>query len=382
MIRRALQILACVFILSGCSSLTVKVDVLDRTYAEQAVDEARLRMLSYEISRRGSEGIETSLEALNKELIEYMRKLADLYEQESKKPGQSAANQRNFMAASASLKGSIQNPNGVIAKRLATAKHALRTQTRVVRTLVGEQRWPGTDPVPADIRQALIEVRGIRDNFVTAVLNEKDVYEEQQGSFGATSPSVVAAAAGLDQAAQRTILAGSTLANSEYAYAVSKAPVEYWSTNFNRAFGSAQLGNSDIVIKLNSQADFSVKGMRFDATTIAAVASKVTTQALLLGIQMAGVPLPKPATGIANSGDGAKLADASGQLSADQDKLAKRKAKIDAWRIAVREMALSILAEESNLTAANWAQQKDTVATQLEAMFTAMQSTLKLDGLD
>jgi hypothetical protein len=62
--------------------------------------------------------------------------------------------------------------------------------------------------------------------------------------------------------------------------------------------------------------------------------------------------------------------------------LAKRKAKIDAWRVAVREMALSILAEESNLTAANWAQQKDTVASQLEAMFNAMQSTLKLDGLD
>jgi hypothetical protein len=156
----------------------------------------------------------------------------------------------------------------------------------------------------------------------------------------------------------------------------------YWSTNFNRALGTTELGNSDIVIKLNSQADFSVKGMRFDASTVAAVASKVTTQALLLGIQMAGVPLPRPATGSTNTGDGAKLADASGQLSADQDKIAKRKAKIDAWRVAVREMALSILAEESNLTPANWPQQKDTVASQLEAMFNAMQSTLKLDGLD
>jgi len=97
---------------------------------------------------------------------------------------------------------------------------------------------------------------------------------------------------------------------------------------------------------------------------------------------MAGVPLPKLPAGSTNTGDGAKLADASGQLSADQETLAKRKAKIDAWRVAVREMALSVLAEEPNLTAANWTQQKSTVASQLEAMFNAMQSTLRLDGLD
>jgi len=267
--------------------------------------------------------------------------------------------------------------------RLETAKREIRKQAQDERTLVGERQWPGTDPIPADILQALVAIQGTRDKFAIEISKEKDVYEQEVKSpLTKTQAAAISAASAIVDKEVRTIIAGPTLASSEYAYAVSKAPDQYWSTKFNRAVGRTELGNSDIVIKLNSQADFSVKGMRFDASTVAAVASKVTTQALLLGIQMAGVPLPKPAVGTTNMGDGSKLADASGQLSADQEKLAKRKAKIDAWRIAVREMALSILAEESNLSAANWPAQKEIVAKQLEAMFTAMQPTLKLDGLD
>lgn len=382
MIARALPAVFCACLLSACSSLVVQVDVLDRTYAEQAVSEAKLRTLNYEISRRGSAGLEKTQESLNDEFKVYMRKLADLYEQESKKPGISAADRTNFASASAGLRASVDNPNGTIAKRLEAAQGALRVQVQSVQALVAKEQWPGTDPIPADIRQALLGVQGVRDNFARALLKERDVFEQQSKDFKAAPSAAVTVAAAAVEREAHTILAGPTLASSEYAYVVSKAPDLYWSTNFNRALGTTELGNSDIVIKLNSQADFSVKGMRFDASTVAAVASKVTTQALLLGIQMAGVPLPRPATGSTNTGDGAKLADASGQLSADQDKIAKRKAKIDAWRVAVREMALSILAEESNLTPANWPQQKDTVASQLEAMFNAMQSTLKLDGLD
>jgi hypothetical protein len=381
-IARALPPLLCACLLSACSSLVVQVDVLDRTYAEQAVGEAKLRMLNYEIARRGSAGLEKSLESLNNEFRAYMRKLADLYEQKSKEAGITGADRTNFVAASASLRVSVDNPNGTVAKRLEEAKSALRMQVPAVQAMVAKEQWPGTDPIPAQVRQALLGVQGIRDNFARALLNEIDIYKQQERNFNVASTPAVAAAREAAEREAHTILAGPTLAKSEYAYVVSSAPDLYWAKNFNRALGSAEMGNSDIVIKMNSQADFSVKGMRFDASTVAAVASKVTTQTLLLGIQMAGVPLPKLPTGSTNTGDGAKLADASGQLSADQEMLAKRKAKIDAWRVAVREMALSILAEESNLTAANWAQQKDTVASQLEAMFNAMQSTLKLDGLD
>jgi hypothetical protein len=381
-IARALPALFCACLLSACSSLVVQVDVLDRTYAEQAVGEAKLRMLAYEIARRGPLGLEKSLEAPNKELKAYMRKLADLYEQKSKEPGITDGDRNNFKCAAERLRRSVEAPNGTIAWRLQKAKRALRDQVSTVQAMVAKENWPGTEPIPADIRQDLLGVQKIRDDFALELLNEIDVYKEAQQKNFKEASKPVAAAQEIAEREAHTILGGPTLATSEYAYIVSKAPDLYWSTDFNRALGSAELGNSDIVIKMNSQADFSVKGMRFDASTVAAVASKVTTQALLLGIQMAGVPVPKLPAESTNMGDGAKLADASDQLSADQETLDKRKAKIEAWRVAVREMALSVLAEESNLTPSNWAQQKDIVASQLEATFNAMQSTLKLDGLD
>jgi hypothetical protein len=382
MITRTLLASICICLLSACSSLVVQVDALDRTYAEQAVGEAKLRMLNYEIARRGSDGLEKSLESLNDEWKSYMGKLADLYEQKSKEAGVTQADKNAFAGAAAGLRSSVGRSDGRYVERFESTKQKLRAQVLAVQQMVANMQWAGTDPIPADIRQGLLGVQGTRDSFARALLNETDVYKQQEKDFSSASTSAASTAREAVEHEARTILAGPTLASSEYAYIVSKAPDLYWSTNFNRVLGSAEMGNSDIVVKMNSQADFSVKGMRFDASTVAAVASKVTTQALLLGIQMAGVPLPKPATGSTNSGNGAKLADASGQLSSDQETLAKRKAKIDAWRVAMREMALSILAEESSLTASNWPQQKNIVASQLDSMFNAMQSTLKLDGLN
>ncbi|MEJ0038633.1 MAG: hypothetical protein WDO68_21585 [Gammaproteobacteria bacterium] len=83
------------------------------------------------------------------------------------------------------------------------------------------------------------------------------------------------------------------LGDSQFAYAVASVPEKEWRQDFNKAFARGRSGNVDIAIVLNEAADFSVKGMRFDATKVAQVASKVTTQSLLLAAGIAGVPVGK-----------------------------------------------------------------------------------------
>jgi hypothetical protein len=54
---RPFVIATSMLLIAGCGSLTVQVDVLDRTQAEQAVGEGRFRALYFEIARRGANSL-------------------------------------------------------------------------------------------------------------------------------------------------------------------------------------------------------------------------------------------------------------------------------------------------------------------------------------
>ena len=141
--------------------------------------------------------------------------------------------------------------------------------------------------------------------------------------------------------AQPTILQDTSIANTEYAYMVPSAPAPLWAPNYNQAFASGTLGNVDIVIRMNSTADFSVKGMLFDASKVAQVASKVMTQALLIGAQMSGVPVARASSGTTSGGDA--LSQSSTELSSLESSLARRQALTGAQRDAIRAAARTIL---------------------------------------
>jgi molecular chaperone GrpE (heat shock protein) len=82
--------------------------------------------------------------------------------------------------------------------------------------------------------------------------------------------------------------------------------------------------------------------MHFDASTVAQVASKVMTQSLLLGAQMAGVPVATGTSGTQTGGDA--LPSKSAELASLEQSLAQREAIGEAQRSAVRAAARTILA--------------------------------------
>jgi hypothetical protein len=174
------------------------------------------------------------------------------------------------------------------------------------------------------------------------------------------------------------VICGQGLASSVDAGVVAALNKDNAWNSFNTAQAWGMNGNVDIVIRLNSVGDFSVKGMRFDASKVAEVARKMSVQTVLLATQMAGVPPTKPASGDstdATDSGGAQYAAGSDYASVLQ-KQAKRDALVQARKESLANLALSIANSESQidrggdaLTSAN---------TAIQARFSGYEPTLRL----
>ena len=77
---------------------------------------------------------------------------------------------------------------------------------------------------------------------------------------------------------------------SPYVYYVASADEKKWAPKFDQTAGRGTFGNTDIAIKALAPGNFTIKGISFNPADVAATASKVTSQTVLLAAQVAGVP--------------------------------------------------------------------------------------------
>lgn len=146
-------------------------------------------------------------------------------------------------------------------------------------------------------------------------------------------------------ASARSVVGGPTLFGSGYAALVTGAPENAWKPRFNQAQGDGWMGNSTIVIRMNSQGDFSVKGMSFDPSTVASTAQKASVQAVMMAATIMGAPvrpdsLSKPEDKV---GFGAvEPSNAEAERDVAKATLAER-------RSAVRALAQAILVEDARI---------------------------------
>jgi hypothetical protein len=132
------------------------------------------------------------------------------------------------------------------------------------------------------------------------------------------------------------------------AFAVTTAKPKDWSPRFDQSIGTGRFGSVDVAIKMESRGIFTIKGITFDPSEVVRVAAKATTQALLIGAQLSGVPVAKrPGT----AGDGTALTISSGDLNDLQSQQATDAAKNADRQAALLELATGILAQEIGLNA-------------------------------
>lgn len=150
---------------------------------------------------------------------------------------------------------------------------------------------------------------------------------------------------------RQTLFKSGGLEHSPALYNVVNAPKKDWAKYFDRSYGAGYFGNVDIAIKaLDSPGNFTVKGLSFNPADVATMASKVTTQSVVLAAQIAGVPVNISGT---PSGDGAQLANVSTRISAAVASSEELKVSLNNQQLALISLAQAILAEQNNITNIN-----------------------------
>lgn len=411
-------------LLGGCAQLRVSVDVLDADHVKDQTAEQALRNDYRSIVEappgKFASKIDHDFKAFQLDLI----RLANSYDQLSERFPQPAQSGLREYAEGVRI-----TANGrTLATRVLDRSNQMEELAQEIRISATAIQWTGRGPVPTSVREQLANFSA--KGKALSVEQQIDIREHQRArlkiseeaakinartaaaraaspvvgasSLGPSPAAVGAEARAIDATPQaqaavtqedaalaaakrRSIIGGSEITHTEFAHIVARAPASYWSTDFNRAFGSGTLGNVDVVIRMNSTADFSVKGMRFDATTVAQVASKVMTQALLIGAQMSGVPVASASAGTQTGGD--SLSKSSSDLAALQASLTSREAYSDAQRSAMRALARSILGASPQMEAQGFSTATKTEPARaamhqsIDAAVGALKPLLSLQGL-
>jgi hypothetical protein len=166
---------------------------------------------------------------------------------------------------------------------------------------------------------------------------------------GATAEAILQNAIAGPLSTIQSELAQISIQNSPAAYVVASADEAQWATRYNHVVTRSAGGASDVAIRLdNRTGNYLLKGLSFDPADVAAVAAKVTTQALLLSAQAAGVPV-RTSSPPADGTTGKALAASSGALADAQAALETGRARDESRRTALLGLALAIVGEDKDL---------------------------------
>ena len=141
---------------------------------------------------------------------------------------------------------------------------------------------------------------------------------------------------------------GRTLVLSELAFAAANAPDAAWEKDYNVAKGVGVGGSLDTVIKLNSTADFSVKGLIFDARSTALTARKMTVSTLQLLAAGSGLPIQQIRTAVTDANG--NTTQAQGEVIDENTQIITAKTEIETdrqldiyYRAALKQIAATTI---------------------------------------
>lgn len=176
-------------------------------------------------------------------------------------------------------------------------------------------------------------------------------------------------------------LSTATLDADPMVSAVAGAGDTDWKRRFHRIVGRGILGNSSVAIKMEKGPsettfpEFTLKGLTFDPSDVARMASRVTSQALALGAQMAGVSI----TGFTGTGTppaGSAIAAVSPIAATKRAEVAEDQRASRTHEAALQSLALAILQSWSDLTSQD-AQSRQMAVAALRTTHTALLPNLR-----
>ena len=269
--------------LGACGSMNVQVDVIDPAYVEAVAQKAQLQSQLREAFRPAEEK-DAQFQQIRVDLSDSLKQEVAKYRREGTPQAAASAD-------------ALENSTPEVLGEFDQLTANLKALDRQIRQQVAEQAVGGpggADVTTPQLNGLLLQRQATAEAGVDNVLK---LLDEIAG--GGPTPLVSPTRAAVPGTATRSRLeadlknltGGLTLTESAQAYAVASAPEDKWAPRFNRTFGRGTFGNLNFAVKMVDLADFTIKGITFDPTKVAEIASKVTTQSLLLAAQIAGVPV-------------------------------------------------------------------------------------------
>ena len=373
---------------SACSTLSVRVDVADPDEVRRMVDagDQERRLHAYLHQSDADLGVRENV--LRSRYRNALNALAAGFEAEAENQNASeavrtwAANQAQAVQG---IARSARVGDPTISNYIADARTLNAALRQAEARATGEERYWQAGPLGAALqaridREHALE-RDLEDDLavVLATLTANQLAGAPMEDGGSARDQIAAIIAdnGLtpDRLA-RSIIGDGSLVDTPYAWEVANLPESAWRLSFNEARGRTYFGDSDLVIRLNSQGDFSIKGMSFNPASTAAMVDKAATQMLLTFVQAQGVPV----TGSAGSQTGDALASTGQAVIDNEAQLLEREARQAAWRRSVLDMASVILGEEEAIGGAS--DERDQADAAIGAAYQAYEALLGLDDYD
>ncbi|MGJ3233179.1 MAG: hypothetical protein ACFE0P_15420 [Oceanicaulis sp.] len=398
---------------SGCAKLQVRVDVADANEVRAAVALERARSDAVDIAARSDAELRAEAVAMKAEVDELFNTFANAISElgdglpAGPRAALSASAQR-YRAGSeeeAALHQAIDDwyqeavrlhmeirrtyavsqpeerwyATGRLAELIRRRRELDRTSLSDIEASIGQVRRAIVDTV--NLAPAAVPAQPSADRALAGARTAAPVEAAAEGApdqeaQSALETRVTAAAVRAQRAIERSIIADGSLVGSGFAYPLASLDEAFWEERYNEARGLGYFGNTNIVIRMNHLGDFSVKGLSFDASTVAAVAGKAATQAVLLGAQIAGAPVTTQAQSGQGSGEAADtnaLVTASQRVQAAQLSLAGADASEDARRMALIELGFAVLNEENAIKGGD----HESAAAAIDDVFSTLEPILR-----
>jgi hypothetical protein len=382
-------------LLAGCGSLHLEVAALDPQEVEREVDRLLLRdRLNTELATPDNFAAQpiVEIERLHFELLETQREAVEAELEEAEDPFE----RQLLQAELASLEASwAQSRDGYSAakdqlrethKNVVELAETLRQQSAELQArgaregkayLAAQRAVDVTRGALADqLRRPDEIIRFVQSRMqedLGALMDELPKESARRASWVSFQLASARAETKTRAVVNRSLIGDQGIQRDRYAFAVASASEDRWATKFNRVLGTGRFGNLNVAIKMVDLGDFTLKGLSFDPSDVARMAGKVTTQALVLASQIAGVPvLTQPATGTSNGSStpaaGSALAASSRTMAAATQSEELRAAQAAGAEDGMLSVARSVLRE--------WSAVEDETQARRAAAVSAIKSSL------
>jgi hypothetical protein len=328
--------------LAGCSTMSVRVDIVDPAVVEKHVSDLMLRDALPIVRAQNAGAVDGLIDDARDKHLEFY---VDL--------------QNEYLKKGASLSGDEKKQNESMAKDLPK----LFNQTIALKY---EAASAALKDVNVQVqRQAETPASGERDAQIVSRLRQRDailanleamVERDTNGQvsdfvrrFGPSSDleqareKVIAS----ERATTRSLIGDMSLTESSEAYKVVSAADTMWHPKYDESFGRAHFGDMNLAIKMEHPGVFTIKGVTFDPSEAVRLAAKATTQALVFSAQLAGAPLKTKQ--FASTETTTSAAGSSGELETLQEQQAQSEAKDADRTAALFALASEILSEQNAL---------------------------------